>query len=546
MKNFKSCIKGLARILRPLWWKISISVLLGCLRIAASMAFVWISKRLVDIVTGQTAEGPVGDLDTAVGAMAVILLTQLACGIAAAWWNTYITVKAQNSLRFSLFSHVMKSRWTGREAFHSGDTINRLEEDIRVVMDLLCSVVPDVVVTLLQFTAASIFLFTMAPGLVWILLILMPVAIIGSRLFFRTIRRLSNRIRQLDSEVQKHMQENLQQRALVLTLEATAKVIERMGLIQKDLEGNYIRRMNYNAVAKTFLRIGFMGGYTAAFLWGIFGIRDGSVTYGMMTAFLQLVGQVQRPIADISQYIPSFIHSLTSVERLMDLEELPEEQTGERIRISGAPGIKVSGLGFSYPEGPYDIFKNFSFDFAPGSVTAVMGITGAGKSTLIKLLLALLEPSEGSIEIYDGKCRTRVSPATRVNFMYVPQGNTLMSGTIRENLLLARPDASEEQMREALHRAVADFVLDLPQGLDTICSEKGAGLSEGQAQRIAIARALLHEGGVLILDEASSALDSATESTLLERISGTQSDRTIIWITHREAIAGIASQTLNI
>jgi len=546
MKNFKSCLRGLAAIVRPLGWKLSLSVLLGCVRIAASMAFVWISKRLVDIVTGQVQEGAVSDLDTAVGVMAAVLLVQLASSIAAAWWNSYITVKAQNKLRFTLFHHVMKSRWSGRETFHSGDTINRLEEDIRVVMDLVCTSVPDVIVTLCQLVAASFFLFTMAPGLMWILLILMPVAIIGSRLFFRTIRRLSNRIRALDSDVQKHMQENLQQRALVLTLGATEKVIERMGLIQKDLEGNYITRMNYNAVAKSFLRIGFLGGYAAAFLWGIYGIREGSVTYGMMTAFLQLVGQVQRPIADISQHIPAFIHSLTSIERLMELQELPEEEPGEDIRFAGAPGLKVEGLGFSYPEGPYDVFKDFSFDFTPGSVTAVTGITGAGKSTLIKLLLALLEPGDGSISIYGEGKEAKVTPATRCNFMYVPQGNTLMSGTIRENLLLARPGASEEQMKEALHAAVADFVLDLPQGLDTICSEKGAGLSEGQAQRIAIARALLHEGGVLILDEASSALDAATEHTLLERISGAGAGRTIIWITHREAIAKIATQTLNI
>ena len=176
-----------------------------------------------------------------------------------------------------------------------------------------------------------------------------------------------------------------------------------------------------------------------------------------------------------------------------------------------------------------------------------MGVTGVGKSTLTRLVLALLRPAEGSVTLYDGEKSVPSSPSTRCNFRYVPQGNSLMSGTVRDNLLLANPSANEDEMKEALHLAVADFVLGLPDGLDTVCSEKGSGLSEGQAQRIAIARALLHSGGVLILDEATSALDRETEDELLRRLSQKVSGgKTILWITHRESVTSIADAVLKI
>ncbi len=546
MKSFKTCVKGLLLMMKPLRLQMPVSVLIGLLRIVSSLAFVWICKRLVDIATGQAISRGPEEIGEAVLVMAGIVAVQIISSIAGQWWTAYITVAAQNRMRFETFSHVLRSKWYGREIFHSGDMINRLEEDIRVVVDLICTRIPDVAVTLFQLLAASLYLFTMAPGLLWILLIIMPAAIIGSRMFFVTLRKLSNRVRELDSEVQKQMQENLQQRILILTLGAASKVIEKLGGTQQELKSTTVKRLNYNSVARAFLHIGFIGTYIAAFLWGIYGIKSGDVTYGMMTAFLQLVGQVQRPITEISRHIPAFIHSLTSIERLLELEELQEERNGSDNVFEGSCGVRISNISYSYPDGPCEVFKNFSFDFKPGSISAITGITGAGKTTLIKLILALLEPQEGRIEIYGNGKTAEVSPATRCNFMYVPQGNSLMSGTIRENLLLADHNAGEERMKAALHTAVADFVEELPKGLDTFCSEKGGGLSEGQAQRIAIARALLHKGGVLILDEASSALDLQTEGELLRRMEKAAEGRTIIWITHRDAITKIADNTLNI
>ena len=542
MKDFRTCMRGLGSMVRPVSGRIAVTVLIGLVRIGASLLFVWICKRLVDIACG-VVDLPIRPY---VFLMAGIMLLQLASGVAFNYWQGLTEVKTRLQMRRDLFSHIIRSSWNGRETFHSADAINRMQEDLRVVVDLMCTRLPDVLVTLCQLLAASVYLLTLAPRLVWILLLLMLVAVFGSKMFFRLLRQLTENIRRKDSEVQGHIQENLLHRVLVLTLFGTERVLEKMDWLQADLRDNTVKRLNYNAIARSCMSFGFLSGYAAAFLWGVFGIRNGAVTFGMMTAFLQLVGQVQRPVAELSRHIPAFINALTSVERLMELQELPLESAGDDIVFAGAPGVRISDLSFSYPDDRETVIRGMDFDFKPGTTTVITGATGAGKSTLVRLIMALLRPDSGKIELYDGDRTVPACVETRCNFTYVPQGNSLLSGTIRENLLLANPQATEAGMRDALSVAAADFVFALPAGLDTRCSEVGAGLSEGQAQRIAIARALLRPSGILILDEATSSLDSGTEQVLLDNLARTCKGRkTILFISHREAVSRYADAHLS-
>ncbi|MBE6244474.1 MAG: ABC transporter ATP-binding protein [Bacteroidales bacterium] len=545
MKSVGYCLRAAIRMSRPARWRMLVSFLVGLVQIAASLSFVWISKALVDVATGDRN----GSLWFYVILMASIMLAQIILRLFAAWWEKMNVVKTQNILRRNHFSHVLFSTWRGKELFHSADTVNRLEEDIRVVTELLCVRIPDVFVTVCQLVAASIYAIILAPGLIWIVIALMIVAIVGSRLFFRKLRRLTDNIRKKDSRVQQLFQDNLRLRDLVLMLFGPSKVMGRLDSEQKDIEILTRKRLLLNVVARGFMGIGFMGGYAAAFFWGVFGIAAGTVTYGMMTAMLQLVGQVQRPISDIGRAIPAFIHAVTSIERLSELTDLQQEDQGDAIIFDNAPQITLSNISFSYPDSDEKVLNDFSWSFPSGSLTAIMGATGAGKSTLLRIVMGLLKPSAGSAILSgtkDGKeSHAEISAATRENFMYVPQGNTLLSGTIRENLLLVDPQADDSLLKEVLQRAEASFVLDLPEGLDTKCGEDGSGLSEGQCQRIAIARALLKKGGVLLLDEATSALDSQTEHRLLENICNTyRGKKTIIFISHREAVAVFADNVL--
>lgn len=538
-RPFRTCAKALWRMSVPVRWRMLVSVLLGTVRIAVSLAFVWTSKHLVDIAT-KVSDAP---LSSGIWMFAGVLVLQLCVVLFVNWWDAYSEVKSRNRLRMDTFAKVMSSRWDGRERFLSGDTVNRLEEDVRVVADLLIARLPGVVVTLLQLAAASAYLMTFAPNLLWVLLILMFSAVFGSKMFFRQIRSLMARIRARESELQQHMQESLQHRVLVLTLTNLDRVLEKFGWLQADIESNTRKRLNYNAVARGLMFLGFQAGHAAAFLWGAVGIMHGTVTYGMMTAFLQLVGQVQRPIAEFGRQVPAFIQAIASVERIMDLEELEQEPSSESVILEGAPAVEITGVSYSYPGSPVKVLDNYSAVFPGGSFSVVAGPTGAGKSTLIRLILGLLTPSDGSILIGGQPA----GASLRGNFMYIPQGNSLLSGTIRSNLQLASPDATEDDMRVVLETAMAGFVFDLPQGLDTPCGEVGSGLSEGQCQRIAIARSLLRPGGILILDESTSALDAATEEALLQNLyANYHQKKTIIFVSHRQAVVRFADKVIEV
>ena len=514
--------------------------LTGVLNVSVSLCFVFVCKHLIDIATGISDDS----LETYIGWMAICLTAQLVLSVIRSRMANRTEVRLRNGLHNRLFAHLMKSQWNGRETFHSGDLLNRIEADTASVSDAICRMIPTVFVTIVQLVGALYFLSRLDIWLTGILVFIMPVALLFSKSYVRKMRRMSHEIRETDSRIQSHLQENLQHRIIVRTLEYTRQAVKKLSTLQTSLREQVYRRTDFSVFSRSMVQIGFMTGYAVAFLWGVFGLRDGTVTFGMMAAFLQLVSQIQRPMVDISRQISVFIRVLTATERLAELTALPLEQQGKPIQLEGSLGIRISHLHFSYPGSDQEVLADFSHDFHPGSLTAIVGETGVGKSTLIKLILALVQPKEGKIAVYNDQEMVEVSPQTRCNLSYVPQGNTLFSGTIRDNLLRGNPYATEEDMRSALHTAVADFVFSLPEELDTVCGEQGTGLSEGQAQRIAIARGLLRPGNILLLDEPSSALDGETEKELLRRLAKEVTGRTVVLITHRERIAGLCSKVV--
>ena len=513
--------------------RLVLNVFLGMVSVALNLLFIGLCKRIIDIATGDTS-GSIGWFTGIVIGVTVLRLVVTAL-------NTRLENLTNSRMNFiirkDLYSNLMQAEWIGKERHHSGDIINRLETDVSAVTNVICSDFPSLFTTLFQLVAAIVFMCMMDWRLALILVVITPLFIAFSKVFFRRLRTMTRGIRDTESKVQSHLQESLQHRVIIRSMENGERMESRLDDLQNLEYGQVVERTRLNIFGRTMIGAAFSFGYIAAFLWGAFGILHGRLTFGVMTAFLQLVGQIQRPTVNLTRQVPAFIYATASIDRLMELEAIPKEEEGEPVWMSSPAGVVVDDVTFRYPDGQRNILEHMSFRFEPGSRTAIVGETGVGKSTLIRLMLALLKPSAGRVALYDGEKEETATPRTRCNLVYVPQGNTLFSGTVRDNLLMGDPDATQERMEWALELAQAHFVMDLPDGLDTVCGEGGAGLSEGQAQRIAIARGLLRPGSILLLDEFSSSLDPETEEKLMEGLTAHAEGKTMIFITHREKIA---------
>ena len=541
----------------------------GIIRVVLDFAFIWATKQVIDVATGVEHTGsalPHPSTLLSAGMLLVgIMVLQLALGYAGRWIAALLGVDAQNRMQRRIFSHLLRSEWHGKEQRHSGDVLNRLISDCQTVVNVVTDTVPQALAVLVRLACAFLFLYSMDAMLAVGVTVILPVFILLSRLYIHRMRSITREVRRTDSRIQSTLQESIQHRLVLKTLERVETMLTVVGEQQASLRKLVRHRTLFSSTSNLVLNVGFGGAYLFAFLWSANRLADGTITFGMMTAFIQLCGQIQGPFRELTRFIPAIIGSFTAAERLMELEETPLELDGEPIRFAEGAGIRVEDVTFAYDDHSRHVLNHLNLDFPPGSSTAILGETGAGKTTLIRLILALLKPSEGRVVMYGRREKIEkgevgdpggdsaghtVSARTRCNLVYVPQGNSLFSGSLRWNLQLGAPDASEEEMHKALHLACADFVQTLPEGLDTIIGEGGAGLSEGQAQRIAIARALLRKGSILLLDEATSALDQQTEHQLLNNLIEYNEQlavrSTLLFITHRPAVVEHCSQVITL
>ena len=519
---------------------------IGLLGVTLGLSSVWAMQRAIDIASGVRE----GSLYVAVGVMAALILGEFGVGISRVWVRNILGVKAQNLMQQRVLARLLRSEWRGREAMHSGDIINRLEQDVKTVVTFLTETLPSTVSTVAMFLGAFIYLLQMDTWLAIVTVAILPLFILVSRVYVAYMRKYNRKVSDTESLIQSLLTETMQHRMLVKTMEADQQMLNRLDGTQQALRQWVRKRTVFSVASNFFLNLGFSIGFLVAFLWGALRLYGGTLTFGGMTAFLQLVNRIQGPARDLAKLVPAFVSVFTAAERLMELELIPEEQQGEPQLLPAPCGIRFEHVAFTYAVGQQATFQDANFDFKPGTCTAILGETGSGKTTLIRLLLALIKPQQGSITIYSPRSQRgdggeSLSPLHRCNFVYVPQGNTLLSGTLRENLQLGNPQATDQQMTEALQIACADFTEKLPLGLDTRFSEQGGGLSEGQAQRIAIARALLRPGNIMLLDEATSALDADTERKVLENILKNH-QRTVIFVTHRKAVIDYCDQVLTI
>lgn len=526
-----------------------LNIAIGLLQVVLGLLGVDTIRSLTDIATHSKD----GSIVWGAILLALILLIELLLHIASTWIGAVLGVKTQNITQRYFFNRLLRGEWRGIEKYHSGDVLNRLFGDVNDIVNLMTDVLPSLVIIVVQFVASFIYLYVMDSMLALIVIISSPFFIILSRIYMKKMRRIVRKIKDSNSAIQSIIQECIQHKMVIKVLWRESTMVGRLEQRQRVLHKQIKARAKFSILSKSLVNIGFAGTYLTALAWGLIQLDNGLITVGVLMAFTQLINRIQRPMLDVARLLPVFVNSMTSCERLIELEEMPLEEMANPIQVDGDVGINFRNVSYKYTDNGRTVLRHFSHDFKPHSFTAILGETGAGKTTLIRMILALIKPCEGDAKIYslpsgnsseDIAAEMTISPSLRCNFSYIPQGNTLFSGTIRENLLLGNPHATTEQMRQALHLAMADFVLDLPNGLDTKCSEQGGGLSEGQAQRIAIARAILHPCKVLLLDEATSALDIDTERRLLTNLQQHFKDCTIIFVTHRLAVVDFTSDVL--
>jgi len=515
---------------------------IGLAQVVVSLASVWAVQTAIDIASHNKE----GDVISAVLVMAGLVALNFVLNISSVWVRNILGIKAQNRMQRRMLGRILHSEWQGRDSMHSGDVLNRLEQDVNNVVNFVAETLPNAVSVVALFLGAFVYLFTMDHSLALIIVVIFPIFLVMSKIYMGKMRQLTREVRESDSQVQSLLQESVQNRILVKTLESEDEIVDRLSDQHSALREKVVKKTRFSVISNLIVNVGFATGYLVAFAWSALRMSVGSLSYGGMTAFLQLVNKIQNPARNLSKLVPQFVSVFTAAERLMLFEDIPLEEKGEPIEVEGPCGIQINEVSFAYPDDPdTPIIDKLSFDFKPGTCTAIVGETGAGKTTLLRMILALIRPDSGNVYIYNKVERFIVSPLTRCNITYVPQGNTMLSGSIRDNLLLGNVDATEEQMYEALDEACADFVRELPDGLDTEMTEQGGGLSEGQAQRICIARALLRNSPLMILDEATSALDPETEKKLLNNILENNS-RTVIFITHRPVVLRYCDTSLNL
>ena len=504
------------------------------------------SRYVVDAATGFRSELFFRYIFIMLGA-SVLSIVISTC---SSMFSSYVREKFACGIRADMFDRVQRSNWLRLSKYHSGDLMTRLTNDIVEVSSSVIEIVPSAIVSVVQLSLVLVILLKYDPTLAVIGLIVGPLGALGAMMVRRKYSLYQKLLQENQAQLNAFLQESLTNINVVKTFQMEEANNDRLDAIR---EHRLTLVMKSNAVGnlmRAMMRLVYGVGYVVAFSWCAYRLStsDGvTYTYGTMTLFLSLVSQVQGSIQSLGNILPRTFSLLISAKRLREITELDTEEADIPETMPKSAGLRARDLSAGYDPEKGNVLKGLNFEIPAGCRVGIVGSSGAGKTTLIRLLLALLKPEAGTLEYLDEQGRAEAaSPATRRFISYVPQGNTLLSGTVRSNLAAGAPNATDEQMWRALELAdAADFVRKTAKGLDTPLAERAGGISEGQAQRISIARALLRDRPVLILDEATSALDEATEARVFRRITDGCS-KTCFIITHRRSMLRYCDMTLEV
>ena len=521
---YKSCGKRRAEI--------AALIMLNAWSAVCVTMFALLSKTVIDCA--QNGDGEALLKNAAI--LLLLIVSQMLARVLSSFIETVSQGKAEMSLKTKIFSNVLCGEYSLAAERHSGDIMTRLTADVTVVGDSAVSILPAAVSYIVRIISAATALLSLDKSFALIFMGCGVLIVFAAAMFRKPLKSFHRRVQEKDSAVRSFMQEMVENLFAVKVFGIEKKIIERSSVLQKELYREKLRRRRFSIAATMGFSAAFAAGFLAAVSYGSYGILMGTMSFGTVAALIQLVNQLQSPTAGITGIIPAFFAMTASAQRLM--ETVPEGELeihgGEEIKYEDLNSIKFDGVTFGY--GGETVLKNASFTVKKGEFVGVKGQSGIGKTTVFKLLAGLYRPESGKITV-DTTDGERSPKDIDGLISIVPQGNMLFSGTVRENVTLLKSDADDTEIKRALTLACAEFVYELDNGLDTLLGEGGLGISEGQAQRLAIARALLGHGKILLMDEATSALDTDTEQKLLENIVNL-AELTVIFITHREAVIG--------
>ena len=537
--------KWIWRVARPDAWRIVLLALLSGFSSAAAVVFALITRQVIDIAVGDAQ----GNLWGCIAWLFGVLVLQIAVEVFNSQFNARITGKMEMRIKDRVFAAIFRKRWQDVSRFHSGELLNRLNSDSHIVVTGVVGFVPRVVSLVTRLIACLTVLVILDGRFTAIMLAFGLLLLACSRAYGKKVKRLHKECQESDGKAKAFTQEALENWTMIQAFEGGEVVRGRLGERLLTHFNNLIRRNRWSAASHGVMHLLFSGSYYAALAWGAVRLMAGSISYGTLTAFLQIVGQIRQPFMHMSGLLPQYYNMLASAERLIDLENLPDEPRTDKPTADWdkqpMQSLAVRDIYFAY-EAEHPVLTGASLTLQRGEFVALAGFSGIGKSTLFKLMLGFYAPQGGSLVAVTEKGEYSLGADTRSLFAYVPQQSIVFSGTIRENIAFCCPDASDEAIWAAAQTAaVADVIRALPDGLDTSLGERGAGLSEGQVQRIAIARAVLCDAPILLLDEATASLDERTEEQVLRNLRKLH-DKTCICISHRPAALEICDRVIRV
>lgn len=531
--------KWLWTYIRRYRWVVLIHIFIGVLSTMMSLLSSIAMRRLIDVVTGFQTGAIIG----AAASMAGLLIGSVLMNAAALRIAAIVNIRVQNGVQAEVYDRMLRTDWQELEKFRSGDLINRLNGDVNSVAGGITGFLPNFVTGTVQFFGSLIIILCYDPVMALIALIGAPLYVISSRMLVRRMREYNRKMKEIGSQVMSFHEDSFRNFSTIKSFGVMDGFRDRMHAMQETYRVAMLEYNRFSVIAGMVMSMLGLLISAGCFGWGVYRLWGNAISYGTMTMFLQLTNMLRGAFSALIGLVPALISITTSAGRIMTVIELPEEPGArESADIPDKCDVELRNVSFAY-DGAEPILENIDFSARSGEFVALTGASGEGKTTIIRIILGLVRPTYGEAKLVGENCEMTISAATRKAFAYVPQGNTILAGTIADNLRMIKSDATEEEMQEALCLACADdFVNRLPDGVNSSTGELGHGFSEGQAQRIAVARALMQAAPVLILDEATSALDENTEKRMLDNIIADGRVKTCILITHRPATAEICSR----